>query len=362
MVATHFQQLEVIDVRRETATCVSVAFAVPPHLKDLFAFTQGQNITIRATVNGEELRRSYSVSSGLLQTELRIAIKKIPDGRFSSWAATHLQPGAIIDVLPPSGKFFTPLHAANKKNYLAFAAGSGITPILSIIKTVLATEPDSSFTLFYGNKDRASIIFRETLEGLKNRYIQRLLVHHILSREKKDNPLNEGRIDAAKCELIFNRLIHLNSIDEFFLCGPSAMIFAVKEFLESRKVPAKKIHYELFSAPGKATAAEQPSGNITDLPAGNLANITIRLDGITFDFPLAGNADSILDAALAQGADLPFACKGGVCATCRAKLVSGEVSMDNNYALEPEEVGNGYILTCQSHPRSSKVFIDFDQR
>ncbi|HTL08258.1 MAG TPA: 1,2-phenylacetyl-CoA epoxidase subunit PaaE [Chitinophagaceae bacterium] len=360
--ATHFQQLEVIDVRRETASCISVAFAVPAHLKEVFAFTQGQNITIKAMINGEELRRSYSVCSSPLEGELRIAIKRVADGKFSSWAATHLQPGVQIDVLPPSGKFFTTLHPGNKKQYIAFAAGSGITPILSIIKTVLATEPGSSFTLFYGNKNRASIIFRENLEALKNLYMQRLLVHHIFSREKTDNPLNEGRIDAAKCQLIFDRLVNINSIDEFFLCGPAEMIFTVKEFLEGRQVPAKKIHYELFSAPGKQMAERSLSPASNDFAAGNPANITIRLDGLTFDFTLAGNADSILDAALAQGADLPFACKGGVCATCRAKLVSGEVSMDNNYALEPEELKNGYILTCQSHPRSQHVFIDFDQR
>ena len=361
--ATHFHQLQVKDVRRETAACISVSFVIPPHLKDEFAFTQGQNITVKAMIGGEELRRSYSVCSSPLDDELRIAVKKVSGGRFSSWAATHLQPGSQIEVLPPTGKFFTPLHVSNKKNYIAFAAGSGITPIISIIKTTLDAEPESSFTLFYGNKNRSSIIFKETLEALKNKFVNRLGIHHILSKEKTDTPLNQGRIDAAKCASIFRHIIRLEHCDEFFLCGPEAMIFDIKDYLENNGVDKKKIHFELFTVPGKKIPARLAGTPIAEnILSSKQSTVTIKLDGIAFEFGLSFHGDAILDAALAQGADLPFACKGGVCATCRAKLVSGEVEMDNNYALEPEEIVNGYILTCQSHPRSEKVSIDFDQR
>jgi len=362
-VATHFHQLEVKDIRKETAACISVSFVVPPHLKTVFAFTQGQNITIKAIIDGEELRRSYSVCSSPLDDELRIAVKKITDGKFSSWAGKHLKKGSFIDVLPPTGKFFTGLHADNKKNYMAFAAGSGITPLLSIIKTTLATEPDSSFTLVYGNKNRASIIFKEELEAVKNKFINRFSVHHILSREKTETPLNQGRIDAAKCESIFHHLIDIKTCDEFFLCGPEAMIFCVKDYLEEKGIEKNKIHFELFTVPGQnKSGSHSQAPEMKNVFEGKLSNVTIKLDGIAFDFNLPYNGEAILDAALKLGADLPFACKGGVCATCRAKLVTGEVVMDNNYALEPEEIKNGYILTCQSHPRSEKIIIDFDQR
>lgn len=361
--ATHFHPLRVKDVRQETASCISVSFDIPADLTDVFAFTQGQNITLKATVDGEELRRSYSVCSSPHDNELRIAVKTIPGGKFSSWAARHLQPGSSVDVLPPTGKFFTALDPSNKKNYVAFAAGSGITPVLSIVKTTLTTEPQSSFTLFYGNKNRGSIIFKETLEALKDIFVHRLSVHHILSREITESPLNAGRIDAVKCTSIFQHIIPLKNCDEFFICGPEEMIFTVRDFLEAAGADKKKIHFELFTVPGKhASAATAFNESREPATQGKSSNITIQLDGIAFSFKLPYNADAILDAALAQGADLPYACKGGVCATCRAKLISGEVTMDTNYALEPEEVKNGYILTCQSHPRSEKVHIDFDQR
>ena len=361
--ATHFHQLRVKEVRRETADCISVVFDIPAHLKTVFTFTHGQNITIKATIDGEELRRSYSVCSSPLNDELRIAVKQVAGGRFSSWANKHLTKDSLIEVLPPTGKFFTVLDPSNKKNYVGFAAGSGITPLLSIIKTTLLTEPGSSFTLIYGNKNRASIIFKEELEAIKNKFINRFSVHLILSQEKTETPLNEGRIDATKCAIIFKHLVDLKSCDEFFICGPESMIFSVKEWLEENGIERKKIHFELFTVPGEkkseAGSKKLVSENKFD---DKQSNITIKLDGIAFDFNLAYNGEAILDAALKTGADLPFACKGGVCATCRAKLLTGEVIMDNNYALEPEEIKNGYILTCQSHPRSETVSIDFDQK
>ncbi|MEO5594208.1 MAG: 1,2-phenylacetyl-CoA epoxidase subunit PaaE [Chitinophagaceae bacterium] len=359
--ATHFHQLEIKSIRRETAACISVAFDIPPHLKPVFVFTQGQNITIKAMVDGEELRRSYSVCSSPLEDELRIAIKKVTSGRFSSWASQHLKKGSFVEVLPPTGKFFTVLDASNKKKYTAFAAGSGITPLLSIIKTTLATEQGSSFTLIYGNKNRASIIFKEELEALKNMFVDRFSIHHILSREKTDTPLNQGRIDAAKCSTIFQYLIDIKSCDDFFLCGPEAMILCVKNYLKEKGVEKNKIHFELFTVPGqKNTEINSKGPELKNAFEGKSANVTIKLDGITFGFSLSYNGEAILDAALKTGADLPFACKGGVCATCRAKLITGEVIMDNNYALEPEEIKKGYILTCQSHPRNEEISLDFD--
>jgi ring-1,2-phenylacetyl-CoA epoxidase subunit PaaE len=362
-VAAHFHQLQVKDIHRETAGCISIAFDIPRSLQQEFAFIQGQNITIKATVNGEEIRRSYSICSSPLEDELRIAVKKVADGKFSSWAHQSIVKGSLLSVLPPTGKFYTPLDAGNKKHYMAFAAGSGITPILSIIKTTLATEPDSHFTLVYGNKNRASIIFKEALEAVKNKFLHRFSVHHILSREKTDTPLSQGRIDAAKCEAIFQHVVDLKSCDAFFLCGPAPMIFTVRDFLEKKGVEKQQIHFELFSTPDQQGTATMMHDDITEsADAGKTSKVTIKLDGVSFDFDLPYHGPGILNAALDLGADLPYACRGGVCATCRAKLLSGEVMMDNNYALEPEEVANGYILTCQSHPRTETISIDFDQR
>ena len=241
---------------------------------------------------------------------------------------------------------------------MAFAAGSGITPVLSIIKTTLLTEPKSNFTLVYGNRTKASIIFKEELEALKDKFIERFRVYHILSREKMDTPINEGRIDEAKCELLFTKLINIKTVDEFFLCGPGEMIFNVKEFLESIGIEKKKIHFELFTTPVKQRTALYRPAEVKQVD--DSSDITVKLDGRTFDFKLEFNSNNILDAALAQGADLPFACKGGVCCTCKAKLIEGKIDMEVNYGLEPEEVEAGYILTCQSHPRSNKVVVDFD--
>ena len=361
--ATHFHVLTVKDIRRETPECVSIAFDIPAALKDDFQFTHGQNITVKKTIGGEEIRRSYSICSSPLDNELRIAVKKVADGKFSSWANSELKESGTLEVLPPSGKFYTPLQAGNRKNYIAFAAGSGITPLLSIIKTTLATEPQSNFTLIYGNRSRSSIIFKEELEALKNKFINRFSIHHILSREKTDIPLSYGRINEEKCESIFGHLINIKTCDEFFLCGPEEMIFSVKDYLEKKEVDRRKIHFELFTTPGvKKSKAGIQNEQVKKEYEGKTSKVTIKLDGVAFDFNLSYNGDAVLDAALRLGADLPFACKGGVCATCRAKLEEGEVEMDTNYALEPEEIKNGFILTCQSHPRSDRVVIDYDAR
>jgi ring-1,2-phenylacetyl-CoA epoxidase subunit PaaE len=359
---TQFHSLVVKDIRRETADCVSIAFAVPAHLASQFQFVAGQNVTLRIVKDGEELRRSYSICSSPLENELRVAVKRQDLGKFSSYANETLKLGDQVDVLPPSGRFI--LHAPSggtreKKNYLAFAAGSGITPIISIIKTVLSTEPYSNFTLVYGNRTRASIIFREELEALKNRYIDRFSIHHILSREQTDAEIYHGRIDASKCELIAKYFIDLSSTDDVFLCGPEEMIFTVKNWLGKKLFPPEKIHFELFTVPGEKINKQRAGASVKKEES---SRVTIKLDGVTTSFDLPFDGGSILDGGLKQGADLPYACRGGVCATCRAKLIKGEVEMDNNYALEEDELAAGFILTCQSHPRSKEVEVDYDAR
>jgi ring-1,2-phenylacetyl-CoA epoxidase subunit PaaE len=368
-VASHFRTLTIEDIRRETADCVSIAFDVPPELKEEFLFHQGQNVTIRLQINGQEVRRSYSICSSPLDGELRIAVKKVTAGVFSTYANEQLQKGHTLEVLPPTGKFYTELSAENRKHYLAFAAGSGITPVLSLIKTTLALEPNSTFTLVYGNRQRQSILFREDLEALKNRYIQRLSLHHILSREQMDIPLNQGRIDVRKCEELCGRLIDLPTVDEVFLCGPSEMIFSVRDWLEQQGMDRKKIHFELFQTQtGEPGAGRELAGKSVEgatrppVEKDKVSQVTVRLDGVSYEFQLPYDGGSILDAALMEGADLPFACKGGVCCTCRAKLIEGKVEMEVNYALEADEVAAGFVLTCQSHPRSEKVIIDFDNK
>jgi ring-1,2-phenylacetyl-CoA epoxidase subunit PaaE len=357
----HFHPLRVKKVEKETEDCVSVEFDIPSELKAVFQFQQGQNITIKKVLNGKEFRRNYSICTSPFDNKLKVAVKKVEGGLFSTWAYENLKAGDVLEVLPPTGKFYTALHPAQKKNYVAFAAGSGITPILSIIKTTLITEPQSSFTLVYGNRTKASIIFKEELEALKDRFIDRFRVYHILSREKMDSPINYGRIDLEKLDLLFDKIIDIKKSDDFFLCGPEEMIFCIQGYLAGKGVRADKIHFELFTVPGQKQTiiSRQPS---TQTNEGPKAQVSIKVDGILFDFDLAYESESILDAALKQGADLPYACKGGVCTTCKAKLLEGEVSMDVNWGLEPDEVEKGFVLTCQSHPQSETVVLDFDTK
>lgn len=356
----HFHPLSIKEVKKETADCITVLFDVPPDLTTAFQFTQGQSLTMRTTINGEEVRRTYSICSSPLDKQLRVAIKKVEGGLFSTFANEQLKKSDILEVMPPVGRFYTALDTVHQKNYTAFASGSGITPILSIIKTTLATEPNSSFTLVYGNKSRSSIIFFEELEALKNKYINRFNLIHILSREKTDADINFGRITKEKCSQLFDKLINIKTTDEFFICGPEEMIFSVKDFLQANAVDEKKIHFELFTTPGQTNRTYDPGRTMNDV-SGPQSNITVKLDGRSFDFTIPTNSDtSILDAAMQQGADVPYACKGGVCCTCKAKLLEGEVSMDVHWGLEQEEIEQGYILTCQSHPKTEKVVVDFD--
>lgn len=354
----HFHPIPVKEVRRETADCVSVLFDIPESLLNDFAFTQGQSLTMRATINGEEVRRTYSICSSPLDKEWRVAIKKVDGGLFSGFANEQLKKGDVIDVMQPVGKFYTPLNPSNRKHYVAFAAGSGITPVLSLIKTTLASEPQSTFTLVYGNRTRSSIIFFEELEALKNKYMQRFNLIHVLTREKTDSPLSFGRINPEKLHEL-GAILDYKSIHDFFLCGPEEMIFTVKNFLEEKGIDRKQIHFELFTSPGQPKSVVRTREIEAD--KGPSSTITVKLDGRSFDFQLPFTSDvSILDAALQQGADLPYACKGGMCCTCKARLLEGEVMMDVHWGLDEEEIENGYILTCQGHPKSEKVIVDFD--
>ena len=356
--ALHFHSLNVKNIQKETEDCVSIAFSIPPELEKDFSYKQGQNITIKFKAEGEEIRRSYSICSSPLENELRVAVKKVFNGAFSSFANEQLTEGNVLEVLPPTGTFYTNVHHANKKNYVFFAAGSGITPIISIIKTVLNIEPESSVTLVYGNRTVSSIIFKENLEALKDKHLQRFRLIHVLSRERTDADISYGRIDAEKCKQ-FSKLINFNSVDEFFICGPEKMIFTIKEFLENLGIDKNKIHFELFTTP---TRQNTKVFTVIKPFSEEGSAITVKFDGRSFDFNLDYNSNNILDAALAQGADLPFACKGGVCTTCKAKLIEGEIEMEVNYGLEPDEVKAGFILTCQSHPKTKKVIIDFDMK
>jgi ring-1,2-phenylacetyl-CoA epoxidase subunit PaaE len=356
--AVHFHKLTVKNIRHETADCVSIAFDIPNVLAKDFSFDQGQSITLKTIINSEEIRRTYSICSAPFENELRIAVKKADGGSFSTYINDNLKKGDELEVLPPTGNFNTNLYKKNKKNYIAFAAGSGITPVISIIKTTLQTEPLSSFTLIYGSRNRSAIIFFEELQGLKDKYIQRFNLINILSREKTENPINSGRIDAEKLKVL-EKNIDYKSFDEAFICGPIEMIFVVKEFLDQEGIAKEKIHFELFTVPGqKQSTVKKPlviNENIDEQ-----SDISVKVDGRSFNFRLLFNSINILDAALQQGADLPFACKGGVCSSCKARLVEGEVEMDANFSLEPEEVAQGFILCCQSHPKTKKVVIDFD--
>lgn len=355
-----FHSLKVRDVKRETEDAVSVSFEVPQELQDDYQFTQGQYLTLKTDIDGEEVRRSYSICRSPLDNDLRVAIKKVEGGKFSTYANDRLEVGDALDVMTPLGRFYTPIDPDNEKHYVAFVAGSGITPVMAHMRTILAMEPKSEFTLVYGNKATSSIIFKEEIEDLKNEYMERLRVFHVLSREQNEVPLLFGRIDNDKCQLFLKYFIDPSTIDEVFICGPAPMIESVRAVLNEAEIDRKKVHFELFASPQQLAErkGEQPK---REKKEGFEAEVQIILDGVGTDFTMDSEDSNILDSALKHGADLPFACKGGVCATCRAKLEEGEVEMDVNYSLEPDELERGFILTCQAHPKTKKVVVNFDE-
>jgi ring-1,2-phenylacetyl-CoA epoxidase subunit PaaE len=353
----HFFALTVADVRQETRDAVVVTFAVPPALADTFRYVQGQYLTLRTRIGGEEVRRAYSICSGVGDGCLRVAIKRAPGGLFSNWANDTLRPGDVLDVMPPLGSFNLPLDPAARRHYLAFAAGSGITPVLSILTTTLAAEPLSSFTLFYGNRASSSTMFKDELAALKDRYLTRLRLTHVLSREPQDIDLFHGRIDRARCDRLFERWVDLAGVDAVFLCGPAQMTADVAAALQARGFPREAVKTELF-APAEGARAHVPRTDAAR--AGRACEVTVIVDGTHRRFAMERDRESLLDAALRHGIDIGYSCKAGVCSTCRCKVVAGKVDMDANYALEDYEVARGCALSCQSFPATDSLTVDFD--
>lgn len=360
--ASTFHPLAIRDVRQETPDCISVAFDVPAELGDDFDYSAGQYLTLRARIEDEDIRRSYSICTSPDENDLRVAIKRVEGGRFSSFAHEKLRVGDTLEVMPPAGRFYTTLDVNQEKHYLAIAAGSGITPVMSLIKATLREEPRSRFTLLYGNKDRGSVIFKAALADLKNVFLDRLSVFHIFSRESLDTPLLEGRIDVEKLKRFFSGVIQAQHVDDIFLCGPEDMTLALRSYLLEAGFDEKQVHIELFGSAKAAARARARKADQVSTTTSALCKVTVKVDGASLKVALHQEGDSILDAALQAGADLPYACKGGVCTTCKAQLESGEVDMDVNYGLEPDEVAAGLILTCQSHPKTPEVVVNYDVR
>lgn len=352
-----FHPLTVAAIEPLTDDSVAITFDVPDDLRSDYAFTQGQHLTLRTNLAGDDVRRNYSICSPVSSGVLRIAVKRLPGGAFSEHALEKLQVGDVVDVMTPTGRFFTELDPAHEKSYVCLAAGSGITPILSIVATTLETEPRSEVTLVYANRTHASVMFLEEVEDLKDRYPDRFRLFHVLSREPQEVELFSGRLDVPRFQRFLDTLLPPDVVDEWFLCGPYEMVSELRKLLVAEGVSKRSVHAEVFHVEQRPPRRRTPA-ETTAAPAGN--EVTISLDGRRSTFPLAPDGPPVLEAALAVRADAPFACKGGVCGTCRAKVVEGSVEMDTNWALEPEEVERGYVLTCQSHPTTPRVVLDYD--
>jgi ring-1,2-phenylacetyl-CoA epoxidase subunit PaaE len=353
-----FHALQISEVRRETPDAVSIRFRIPDSLKETFAFRAGQHLTLRARMNGEDIRRNYSVCAAPYEKEIRIAVKQMPGGRFSTWANENLKSGMEVDVLPPLGRFVLPEPRVHAPCYVALAGGSGITPVLSILKTVLNDAPDSRFTLLYGNRDTQSIMFLEELAGLKNRYIDRLEIYHFLEFEAEEIELFNGRLDREKCDEVFSTLVDVAHADAFFICGPGPMMDSAEESLKARGVDAGKIFIERFTT-GLISAEQLARDEVLQSKAAG-TQITVTLDGRRARVAFDAEKGNILESIQAAGLPAPYACKGGVCSTCRAKLLSGTVAMKKNFGLTDAEVAAGYILTCQAVPTSEAVTLSYD--
>lgn len=351
-----FYSIPVAEIHRETKDCVSISLAIPTDLHDQFQYKAGQYLTFRTQINGVEVRRSYSLSSAPAEHKWQVAIKKIPNGLFSTYANDTLKPGMLLDVMPPQGSFYAE-PSAQPKNYIAFAAGSGITPILSLIKMHLAAEPESTFTLFYQNRSVKSIVFKEELEQLKNVYFNRFELFHFLSQEQRAVELFNGRFSKDKLAVITQKLLDINTVAACYLCGPEAMIHLVREELEAAGLPKQHIHFELFTSGLTAADKERISKIVEKKVEGT--EVTIIDGGKEFHFVMGEDFDNLLDGAIAAGADLPYACKGGVCSTCRCQVIEGSVEMKLNYSIEAEDLAKNYVLSCQAVPTSQKVVVDF---
>jgi ring-1,2-phenylacetyl-CoA epoxidase subunit PaaE len=357
LTSPRFHSLRVADLRRETADAVSVAFDVPDALREAYRFNPGQYLTLRARLGGEEVRRSYSICSGPDDGELRIAIKRVEGGAFSEWANASLSQGDALDVMTPTGRFGVTREPGRAAVYAAFAAGSGITPVLSIARGKLAREPGSRVFLFYGNRSTDDMLFRDALEQLKDRHMRRLSVFHVLSREQQDVPVLNGRLDAEKVRLLLRHVVPADTIDHAFICGPGEMIDEVERALLGVGLQPSQLHVERFVSALGGAARPKPAVRDVETP---FAVARLTADGRSREVPVA-EGEAVLDAALRAGMDLPYACKGGMCSTCRARVVEGAVRMELNFSLEPWELEAGFTLTCQARPTTPRVAIDFDQ-
>ncbi|MFZ5964225.1 1,2-phenylacetyl-CoA epoxidase subunit PaaE [Thalassococcus sp. BH17M4-6] len=355
-----FHPLEVTEVRRDTRDAVVVTLRPRDEEAAQFDFTQGQYLTFRRDFDGEELRRSYSICAGVGEGCLKVGIKRVEGGAFSTWANEELKAGDTLDAMVPQGRFFTQIDPDSARTYLGFAGGSGITPLLSIIKTTLAREPDATFTLVYANRQVSSIMFREELEDLKNTYLGRFSVIHILGSEGQEIDLFTGRIDAEKMEMLFRLWIDAESVDTAFICGPEPMMLTIAESLRQAGLSDAQIKFELFasSQPGRVKKRVISKQAAT---AGNTCEVSVTLDGATRNFRMPKDGTAVLDAALGHNLDAPYSCKAGVCSTCRAKVLEGEVEMEINHALEDYEVRAGYVLSCQCVPLSDRVVLSYDE-
>lgn len=357
-----FYPLRVKDLSRETDHAVVVTFDVPEELKDRFGFIQGQYLTLEQKIAAGPVRRSYSICAGLDDAELKVAIKHVKGGVFSTWANEKLKLGDLLQVMPPRGDFYTGINPQQSKNYLCICAGSGITPVLSIIKTILTREPKSCVTLLYGNQRTATMMFRNDLAFLKNAHLERFHWINIFSREPQESDLFSGHLDNRKGGALNRRLITIRAYDEFFLCGPEAMISEVSRGLRGEGIAEDNIHFELFAASAEKAQHAISRHHARAREYGDMVSkVSLLSQGREYTFDLSTDGENLLDAGLRNGVDLPYSCKDGVCATCKARLIEGKVEMDVNQSLRQEEIDNGYILTCQSHPISKKIVVDYDQ-
>jgi ring-1,2-phenylacetyl-CoA epoxidase subunit PaaE len=354
-----FHDLRVRRIEPDTAEAVVVTFDVPDDLRPTYAFTQGQYLTLRKHIDGQDLRRSYSICAGVDDGELRVGVRKVNGGVFSNWINEHLQPGDSVAVMAPQGRFFVPLDPAARRHHVGIAGGSGITPILSILKTVLAREPRSRCTLIYGNRRLASTMFKEELEDLKNRYLTRLALHHVFSDEPTDAPLNMGLMNRDKIGEFLQTVLPAASIDHAFVCGPYMMNDEAEAALLAAGVAEDRIHIERFGVAPQAGGAVLHQAREGDAES---AKVVIVRDGLERVIDFFKDQPSILDAASAAGMEVPFSCTSGVCGTCRAKLMQGQVRMERNFALDKAEVAAGFVLTCQAHPTTERVVLSFDER
>lgn len=361
-----FHPLRVRAIEPDTQEAVIVSFDVPTELREVFGFTQGQYLTLRTDIDGQDLRRSYSICAGVDDGELRVGVRKVRGGVFSNWINANLRVGDTVNVMAPQGRFFVPLDPASKRHHVGIAGGSGITPILSIMKTVLAREPMSRFTLIYGNRLVQSTMFKEEIEDLKNRYMTRLVLQHVFSDEHTDAPLNHGVMNREKIGEFLKSVVPARTIDHAFVCGPFQMNDEAEAALLAAGVPEERIHIERFGVAlsADAAAAGAVGAVVHEARPGDAAQarIVIVRDGLQREISFSRDQPSILDAASAAGLEVPYSCTSGVCGTCRAKLMEGEVRMERNFALDKKEVANGFILTCQAHPLTDRVVLSFDER